>query len=105
MGQFDVFENPSKRSKKRIPYLLDVQADLLSGLETRAVVPLGRPEVTRGHVIERLTPVLELEGEVLVMLTPELASVPESALGRRAGTLEAHRAEIMGALDFLLTGV
>lgn len=39
MAQFDVFENPNKATNQAIPYLLDVQADLLDSLSTRVVVP------------------------------------------------------------------
>ncbi len=105
MAQFDVYQNRSRRSNERVPYLLDVQADLLSGLETRTVVPLARPDVTRGQVIERLTPLLKVDGDTLLMLTPEVAGVPKAALGPRVGSLEDQRHDIIGALDVLLTGV
>ena len=44
MAQFDVHRNPNAASAKAIPFLLDVQADLLSGLATRVAVPLARPD-------------------------------------------------------------
>ncbi len=40
MAQFDVFENPNEETKQAIPFLLDVQAELLDVLSTRVVVPL-----------------------------------------------------------------
>ena len=40
MAQFDVYLNPNAATRKIIPYLLDVQADLLDTLSTRVVVPL-----------------------------------------------------------------
>jgi toxin CcdB len=40
MARFDVHENPSRRSRARVVYLLDIQADMLSDLATRLVVPL-----------------------------------------------------------------
>jgi len=39
--QFDVFENPSPRTRDAYPYVVDVQSDLLSSLATRMVVPLA----------------------------------------------------------------
>jgi len=105
MAQLEVFANPDKGSRRRIPYLLDVQHDLLDGLTTRVVVPLAKPDVLAGHAIDRLTPTVEVGGQKLVMLTPELAGVPKTALGKRVGELERFRAEIIGALDMLLTGV
>ena len=40
MTQFDVHINPNPATRKAIPYLLDVQADLLDTLATRVIVPL-----------------------------------------------------------------
>lgn len=40
MAQFDVFRNPNRKTNKIIPYLLDVQSNLLDMLATRVVVPL-----------------------------------------------------------------
>ncbi|MCF8107725.1 MAG: CcdB family protein [Desulfohalobiaceae bacterium] len=40
MSQFDVHENTNPETNQTIPYLLDVQADLLETLATRVVVPL-----------------------------------------------------------------
>lgn len=40
MPQFDVYRNRNPRSRRSIPYLLDVQSDLLTALSTRVVVPL-----------------------------------------------------------------
>ena len=39
--QFDVFENPSLRTRDAYPYVVDVQSYLLSSLATRMVVPLA----------------------------------------------------------------
>jgi hypothetical protein len=39
MGRFDIYRNPGK-NKESIPYLVDVQSNVISGLSTRIVVPL-----------------------------------------------------------------
>lgn len=41
MAQFDVYRNVGPDAR-RVPYLLDVQSDLLAGVTTRVVVPLVR---------------------------------------------------------------
>jgi len=41
MPRFDVYRNNGEHAEVT-PYLLDVQSDLLQGLETRIVVPLRR---------------------------------------------------------------
>ena len=45
MAQFDVYLNPNSSTRRNIPYLLDVQADLLDAMATRVVVPLVLAEV------------------------------------------------------------
>jgi len=39
MARFDVYANPGIHATTT-PYLLDVQSDLLDGLDTRMVIPL-----------------------------------------------------------------
>lgn len=39
MARFDIYRNPGK-NKNNLPYLLDVQSNVISGLATRVVVPL-----------------------------------------------------------------
>jgi toxin CcdB len=105
MAQFDVYRNPNPATRSRVPYLLDVQAELLASLATRIVVPLARPDAVGGKPAERLNPQFELEGRRLVMLTPELAGVPRRALGERVANLAPERGAIIAALDLALTGI
>ena len=105
MAQFDVYRNPNAATRERMPYLLDVQSDLLNALATRIVVPLCRPEVLSGKPAERLNPAFEIEGAKLLMLTPELAGVPRKALGPRVANLAAERTAIVAALDLAFTGI
>ncbi|WP_396267386.1 CcdB family protein [Ideonella sp.] len=39
MARFDVYANPGSHAKTT-PFLVDVQSDLLDGLDTRMVIPL-----------------------------------------------------------------
>ena len=41
MAHFDVFHNPDATTASVIPYVVDVQSELLAGLPTRAVIPLA----------------------------------------------------------------
>ena len=100
--QFDVYRNPSPRSRVRVPYLLDVQAELLDGLATRVVIPLLPRETVPPARI--LNPIVTIERQEYVLSTAELASVPLGALGEKAGNLAAERTAILAALDLLLTG-
>ena len=105
MAQFDVYRNANPATRARIPYLLDVQSDLLDPLATRVVVPLCKPEVLKGKLAERLNPVFEVEGRRMAMLTPELAGVSRKILGERVGNLSHERYSIVAALDLLITGI
>ena len=105
MAQFDVYRNPNPATRARIPYLLDVQSDLLDPLATWIVVPLCKPEVLSGKPAERLNPAFEVEGRKLLMITPELAGVSRKALGEQVMNLAAERAAIIAALDLALTGI
>ena len=51
MAQFDVHRNPNAASAKAIPFLLDVQADLLSGLVTRVAAD---PHLAAGELIDEI---------------------------------------------------
>jgi len=105
MAQFDVYRNAHPATRARVPYLLDVQSDLLDTLATRVVVPLCKPEVLRGKLAERLNPVFEVEGRKMVLLTPELAGVSRKALGEKIANLANRRDSIIAALDLVITGI
>ncbi|MEK6748113.1 MAG: CcdB family protein [Pseudomonadota bacterium] len=104
MAQFSVYQNINPTTRNAFPLLLDVQADLLSDLRSRVVVPL-RPLNAQSIPLTRLTPVFEILGARYLMLTPQLAGVALSALGAEAGSLRDHRTEIVAALDMLVVGI
>lgn len=103
MAQFDVYENTNPATSREIPYLLDVQSDLLNDLATHVVVPLVRASVM-GKIALYLNPVFVVRRTKVVMSTAELAGVPVAVLGDKAESLRDRRDEIIQALDFLFTG-
>lgn len=103
MARFDVYENPNIETRPQIPYLLDVQADLLEGLATRVVVPLVSASVmTAGP--PHLNPRFNIKRESVVMSTAELAGVPAELLKERVYSLKDKREQIIAALQFLFEG-
>jgi len=104
MAQFDVYLNPNAATRKSIPYLLDVQADLLDTLATRVVVPLILAE-EMGLAAKHLNPQFKIKGVAVVMSSAELAGVPNRSLGDKVATLKNKRNEIITALDLLITGI
>lgn len=105
MAQFTVCENKNPHTRSAVPFLLDVQNDLLADLETRVVVPLCPLSTMKGNALRTLTPILEIEGERFVMLTPQMAGIPKSELGLPVTRGEHYRFQIIAAIDFLLTGI
>lgn len=98
MPRFDIFEN---RDGAR--YLLDVQSDLLSGLNTRVVVQL-LPKSSAPSPAQMLNPVFNIEGQEVVMATQYMAAVPEGELRFGVGSLAGRQDEISAALDMLFLG-
>ena len=84
-------------------YVLDIQADLLSDLATRVVVPLV-PEDGAPMVVRNLNPVVEVRGKSYVMLIQGLASVPRRALKHAVVSLIEQHDVVARALDTLLLG-
>jgi toxin CcdB len=104
MAQFDVYLNPNPDTRKSIPYLLDVQTDLLDTLATRVVVPLVLAE-EMGLAAKNLNPQFKIKGVAVVMSSAELAGIPNRSLGDKVASLKNKRDEIITALDLLFTGI
>ena len=103
MAQFDVFENPNVETNQAVPFLLDVQADLLDALSTRVVVPLVASSPLN-KAITRLSPQFTIQNSTVFMSTGELAGVSVRSFGEKVGSLKEQRHEILAALDFLFFG-
>jgi len=97
MARFDVYAGAHGKG-----YLLDCQADLLSHLDTRVVVPLLPAE--RVPTVERLNPLFEIKGRRVVMSTQLIFAIPRDRVGKPIVSLAGEQTAIMNALDMLLTG-
>ena len=84
---------------------MDVQSDLLSGLETRLVIPLLRSEELGKRSIRNLNPLVGVNGEVHFAMTQQMAAIPKVVLGDPIETVEFSRREILSSIDFLITGI
>jgi toxin CcdB len=104
MPQFTVYRNPNRTTRERFPLLLDVQSELLDELDTRLVAPLEPLAHLPAPPLTRLMPVLQIEGADYVMVAPQIAGIPRRLLDEPVTSLENRRADILAALDFLLTG-
>jgi toxin CcdB len=104
MARFDVCTNLHRSSRERVPYLLELQTDLLAGLGTRLVAPLV-PAAHFGPPASRLNPVVRIGSRKFVMDTALIAGIPANQLGDRVASLGERSADVLGALDFLVSGV
>jgi toxin CcdB len=101
--QCDVYRNANDESGE-IPFLLDVQADLLSELLTRVVVPLVRSNAF-GRRATRLHPQFAIGEEDVVMATHLIAAVRRQTLGNSVDSLRSQRDVVISAIDVLWSGV
>ena len=100
MTQFDVFINKNPDTNTQIPYLLNVQNDILNTLATTVVVPL----ILNAKSISNLNPIFLIENKTVIMSTTEIGSIPISYLGDKVCSISDKRTEIINAIDFLITG-
>ena len=104
MARFEVRTNLNRATRIRVPYLLELQADMLSALDTRLVAPLV-PAAEFGPAATRLNPGFRVGNRNLVMDTALMAGVPKKLLGEKVDSLAERSVDILGAVDFLVSGI
>jgi toxin CcdB len=100
MARFDVYPMPNNR----LGFVVDVQADLLDHLATRAVVPL-LPLTDFQTPIRDLNPILKIDDVPHVFVPQSIATVPVKTLGPVKVSLDREYDTLTRALDILLTGI
>ena len=105
MAQFDVYRNPSSKTNKAYPFLVDVQNSVIDQLATRLVVPLTKNTTRNNLYMKNLTPEIEFEGETYLFLTQQLSSLPEYVLKDCIGSLAQSRELLIDAIDFAINGI
>jgi toxin CcdB len=102
MARFHIYPMPGQ---DRRGYVIDVQANLLDDLKTRAVVPL-LSEAASPKPMRNLNPVFIVEGRPHVMLTQSIATLPAKELRGAVAALSAEEQDAAtAAIDVLLTGI
>jgi toxin CcdB len=104
MARFHVYENGSQHALST-PFLMDVQADLLSDLETRVVIPL---RAANSYEIKKLPkdlmPLFSIAGNEYVLETPKMAAVPARILKKLVANLKPEQNKVITAIDRLFHG-
>ena len=96
MARFDVYRVDGS-------YYLDVQTDLLHGLNTRLVAPLV--QVHGGPVpAGRLNPVIDIAGELYSLHPQLMVAVPAGSLRAPVDNLMRHYDRIFAAIDMIFLG-
>lgn len=107
MAQFDVYRNSGKYSGI-VPFVVDVQSDILSNFDSRVVIPLQSADFIRNEniqIISRLNPVFSVCDTEVILATQQMAAVHIRELGKKVDSLESMRLEIISALDVLTSGI
>ena len=103
MRFLDICRNPSYSPDNKTPYLLVIQGDYVDVWSTRVVVPLMNTEAVSPTIKGGLMPEFMVEGNHVVMVTPELAGISITDVGAVvANAVERHH-EVRRAID-ILTG-
>jgi toxin CcdB len=99
MARFHVYTNADDGG-----LLLDVQANLLSHLNSCVVVPL-LPIAQAPKPAKVLNPVFEIDGAAYMMATQFLATVPRHLLSGEKASLVDQADIVVNALDCLFQGI
>ena len=105
MSQFCAYKNPNPATSTQYPYLLDIQSGLLGELRTTIVIPLTPSKMAAQISLSRLNPTFILDGESFTAMTQDIAGVDRRQLGVQAYDLTSQRADIIAAVDFVLSGI
>jgi toxin CcdB len=105
MAQFRVYQNPRAAGRERIPFVLDVQSNVVEHLPTRMVIPLVRDRLFPERRVNRLNPGFVVNGQAVVLSPAEMGAVAAAALRESLADLSLQRGEIIAALDILFTGI
>lgn len=105
MAQWDVYANSSAASRTEVPYLVDVQSDLLRSVPTRFVMPLMRPGRNLSGLPSRMSPQFEIGGIKLLLVPQEAGPIDSRILKRPVTSLRAESHRIVDALDAVISGV
>ena len=101
MARFDVYAHPDAQSRRKTPFLLDIQNEYINALDTRIVMPM-RAAASYGLRMRDLNPEFMIDGQAVVLDAAALAAVPARELRRRVTNLRERREDIIAALDSLI---
>jgi len=102
IGQFQVVANPDAAEAAYRPFLIVLQSNLVSDLNSTIVAPLIPHDRIKGA--NRLNPLVSVEGREFWLATHELFAIDRRVLKAKVSDLAQSRDAIIAALDLLFTG-
>ena len=105
MAQWDVYANPSPRAREELPFLVDVQSNLLSGLRTRFVVPCAPAEGQLERLPRRMSPEFDIGGRRVLLVPHEAGPMDAALLHKPVASLRAQSHLVIDAFDAVIGGV
>lgn len=105
MAQFDVYPNPSKHQRSDIPWIVDVQSDLLAALPTRLVIPLALRKHMPPTLPRALCPPIQWGSDMLVALPHMAAPFRTRDLGPSKGNLRSEASTLVSSVDAVISGI
>ncbi|MFU0873471.1 CcdB family protein [Kluyvera sichuanensis] len=102
--QFDVYRNPSERTRHIHPYIMVIQHDYHGDLSTRLVLPLSRHAYLNGYY-HRATPLVNIDFQTVASNTPLMTSINKDKRKNRhfICNLRSERSSAISAIDALIT--
>ena len=100
MAQFDVYKNTNPLTNETVPYLLDVQNDILKSINTRVVIPMSKIN----KAFKGLSKEFVINDEKVYMVTSQMGAVFINELNEKVCSLENQKNEIKNSIDFLIYG-
>lgn len=102
--QFDIYRNPSERTRLIHPYIMVIQHDYYGDLSTRLVLPLSSHVYLNGYY-HRATPLVNIDFQTVTINTPLMTSIDKGKLNNRhfICNLRSERSSAISAIDALIT--
>ncbi|MCR1816607.1 CcdB family protein [Aliarcobacter butzleri] len=100
MAQFDVYKNENDQTNQKVPYLLNIQNDILDSINTRIVIPL----VKNKNDFKGLTKEFVIENQKVYLTTSQMGAVHKNELKNKVISLDNQKEEIKNSIDFLIYG-
>ena len=100
MAQFDVYKNENKLTNEKVPYLLNIQNDILDSINTRVVIPLVKDK----NDFKGLTKEFVIENQKVYLTTSQMGTAHKNELKNKVTSLDNQKEEIKNSIDFLIYG-